>query len=186
MKSAKTKIRLFLGVPRISMLRQRALKEFCIPVSIEFAYYCLWFPPVPIEKIEDYWRSLPSTDDNNIQECLGGEIVDHWQFIEAFPYPDRRYEAMVKTLHKPSKYLAHVCCDNDSYLSTPSGKTVLHVGSTESLRAESVGYEANHKAWAAKFFKGRYRFKTNKRGSVADDPRMKRYSRFAVCNLPAS
>jgi hypothetical protein len=109
-------------------LKTRAETEFCIAVEEEFGYKLhIWFPPFSQEELESRWRETPSCGMKGLFAALGGDWIN---IDEA---PDGSAAALegpeiYARLDDPSRYTAHICCDQDSHLITPDGRVLVHGG----------------------------------------------------------
>ena len=111
-------------------IAERIKKEFCVPVVEErgLALY-LWFPSCPAEALEALWKSIPASGMKGLFDALGGE----WILVDTGWLNPDSTEIMASVddyerIDSPFRYRAEICCDEDSYLSTPDGRIVVHAG----------------------------------------------------------
>ncbi len=179
MKRARIK-RMFFESPRVSLLAQRAKKEFCIAAYEDPAVNSLWFPPVPPHEIEAYWAGQPSVGIGKLPAQLGGKWIDereYWGCDRA----RRQFRTLVLRLQTKERYWAMACCDDDSYLATPDGRLIFHAASTEECRRhETNEHERRTALLKSGYFKNMFRRKPNRRGFCLRDKRKERkYARRA-------
>lgn len=114
--------------------RHRVATEFCIAVSEEQDFrHHIWFPPFPESELEAKWQAMPSCGMKGIFDFIGGEWIsqDNGEWI---PQSDGTKKYMhgemelFDSLWRPDRYIAHICCDEDSYLCTPDGRVLVHAG----------------------------------------------------------
>lgn len=137
---------------RAEEIERRMAGEFCVAMSDDSGYgYWIWFPPVPVEKLEPHWRSISSSDKLDMKERLGGD----WFKMRAWPsreikvgkYRITQYLSkdmrMYLKLAVPGLYSGEACCDSDSYLVTPSGEKIYH--------AAFNGEKVDAEVWAKRY-----------------------------------
>jgi hypothetical protein len=53
-------------VPSVSLLSQKAKKQFCIAVEEDMgAFAYIWFPPVKLGELESYWARQPAAGNSS-------------------------------------------------------------------------------------------------------------------------
>jgi len=116
----------------ILQLARRAKTEFCVAVIEEMGVNgWLWFPPVDPGSLPNYWAKQPRFGMSGIRKKLGGNWVDDSAFAKEGDASRKAFHRLWRRLHVPGRYVAEVCCDEDSYLISPDGKLILHAGFKE-------------------------------------------------------
>ncbi|MBF5006852.1 hypothetical protein [Diaphorobacter caeni] len=137
---------------RAAEIESRMERDFCVAMSDDAGHsYLIWFPPVPAAQLESHWQSIPASAKLDMQERLGGDwfTICDWphRTIKVGKYRTTQHFSNEMRLYLklaiPGLYSGEACCDNDSYLITPSGQKIYHAGFN--------GEKDDPEAWAKRF-----------------------------------
>ncbi len=115
--------------------RKLARGSFCVTVEREFGYQCwLWFPQILPQILIQKWKAAPTWGRVGWQAYLGGRWVgemDYLGYQSLGPTPYAEFLDLWRTRNDYDRYfIANLCCDADSYLWTPDGRSFVHQGYT--------------------------------------------------------